>query len=210
MVTKTRILIVDDHPMMRRGLRELLADEPHFEICAEAADGPEALDRARETRPDLAILDLSLPSGSGLELAKQLRAVVARLRIIILSMHDDTLFAARARRAGAVAYLNKSCPVEELLDTIAAVARGRHPSTETPLAAGEVPARKADVGLLSDRELEVFELIGRGLRPREIADRLSVSVKTVDTHREHIKAKLGLESGLELVRRATVWVNDPA
>jgi DNA-binding NarL/FixJ family response regulator len=212
-MAKTRVLIVDDHPVMRRGLREALTAEPELEICAEAADISEAIDQTRKSKPQLAIVDVSLPSGSGLELTKQLLAINSSLRILFVSMHDDAVFAERALRAGALGYINKSRPADELLDAVRKVARGEialsQPTSDRLVRRGVRPAQQPVTGVesLSDRELEVFELIGRGLGTREIAERLCLSTKTIETHREHIKTKLNLESGTELSRHATLWNN---
>jgi DNA-binding NarL/FixJ family response regulator len=210
-VAKTRVLIVDDHPVMRRGLREALAAEPELEICGEAADTLQAIDQARKSKPQLAIVDVSLPSGSGLDLAKQLLTIHSSLRILFVSMHDDAIFAERALRAGALGYINKSRPAAELLDAVRKVTRGEialsQPMSDRLVRRGIHPAREPLTGVesLSDRELEVFELIGRGLGTREIAERLCLSTKTIETHREHIKTKLNLDSGTELSRHATLW-----
>jgi len=201
-------MIVDDHPIMRRGLRDTLAAETGLEICAEAADVGDALEQMRAVRPDLVIIDISLPSGSGLELAKQMLALNDKLRILFVSIHDDAIFAERVLRAGALGYINKSRPGDELIEAVRKVARGEialSPSVADRLVRrGASATQGAGIGQesLSDRELEVFELIGRGLSTREIAERLCLSVKTIETHREHIKAKLRLESGAELTRRA--------
>lgn len=208
---KTRVLIVDDHPMMRRGLREMLADAPDLELCAEAADIAEALDCLRREKPELALVDVALPSGSGLELAKQMLAIDGELRILFVSMHDDSVFAERALRAGALGYINKSRPDEELIGAVRKVARGKialsQPIADRLVRRSISPQREPVTGVqsLSDRELEVFELIGRGLSTREIAERLSLSVKTVESHREHIKTKLKVKSATDLSHQATLW-----
>ncbi len=210
-MTAIRVLLVDDHPMMRRGLRETLTAEGDLEICAEAEDIGDALDLARTTSPQLAVVDVSLPSGSGLELAKQLLAIDPELRILFISMHDDSVFAERALRAGALGYINKSHSAGELLEAARKVARGEMAlssvTSDRLIRRGITGAASpvSEVESLSDRELEVLELIGRGMTTREIADRLSLSVKTIEAHREHIKRKLNLDSGLKLNRWATLW-----
>lgn len=211
-----RVLIVDDHPMMRHGLRETLLADPELEICAEAADVGEALDAARESKPQVALIDISLPSGSGLELAKRMLTVRSDVKILFVSMHDDAVFAERGLRAGALGYINKERPAKELLEAVRKVARGEfalsQSMTERLVRRGINPTRKGPSGVerLSDRELEVFELIGRGLGTRDIAERLSLSIKTVESHRENIKSKLNLDSGTELSRQATLWINAQA
>ncbi len=210
-MARTRVLIVDDHALVRRGLREMISAEDEFEVCGEADDCDAALTAARDARPDLALVDISLPSGSGLELAKQLLSINKELRILFVSMHDDAVFAERALRAGALGYINKSRPGEELLAALQKVARGEialcHEVAERLMRRGISPSRERATGLesLSDRELEIFELIGRGMSTRNIAERLSLSVKTVETHRENIKTKLDVGSASELTHQATLW-----
>lgn len=210
-MARTRVLIVDDHALVRRGLREMISAEDEFEVCGEADDFDAALTAARDARPDLALVDISLPSGSGLELAKQLLSINKELRILFVSMHDDAVFAERALRAGALGYINKSRPGEELLAALQKVARGEialcHEVAERLMRRGISPSRERATGLesLSDRELEIFELIGRGMSTRDIAERLSLSVKTVETHRENIKTKLDVGSASELTHQATLW-----
>jgi DNA-binding NarL/FixJ family response regulator len=210
-MARMRVLIIDDHPMIRRGLRDMLDDDPVVEVCGEAADTAEALEQVRKLRPDLAIIDVSLPSGSGVELAKQIRALNRGIRMLFLSMHDDAVFAERALRAGALGYVNKVRPGAELLEAVHKVARGEI-ALSPPMAdrlmrraVGAAPEPAGGVGSLTDRELEVFELIGRGLSTRAIADRLCLSVKTIETHREHMKTKLGVGSGAELNHLAAQW-----
>ncbi len=208
---RMQVMIVDDHAMMRRGLRELLNDEGDFEICAEAADIADALDCVRDRKPHLALVDVSLPSGSGLELAKQMLAMHPKLRILFISMHDDMVFAERALRAGALGFINKARSGEEMLAAIRKVSRGEI-ALGQPIAdrliqrgVGVKNAPPKGVESLSDRELEVFELIGRGMGTREIAERLCLSVKTVESHREHIKTKLKVKNATDLSHQATLW-----
>ncbi len=206
-----RVLIVDDHPMMRRGLRETLSGNSDFAICGEAGNVAEALEHVRKERPDLALVDVSLPDGSGLELARDMLALDSNLRILFVSIHDDAVFAERALRAGALGYVNKARPADEILASLRKVARGElalsQPIADRLVRRGVSPTQERARGIesLTDRELEIFELIGRGLGTREIADRLSLSVKTVETHREHIKTKLDLGNAAELSRHAALW-----
>lgn len=208
---KTRTLIVDDHPMMRQGLRELFSSEPDLEITAELADIPEALKHARKNPPDLAVIDISLPSGSGLDLAKQLLALQPQTRILFVSMHDDEVYAERAIRAGALGYINKSQPGDQILGAIRKVIRGQlaidQSIADTLVRRGINLQTQPATGIesLSDRELEIFQLIGQGLGTRAIAERLSLSVKTIESHREHIKSKLNLASATDLAHQATLW-----
>jgi len=210
---KIRVLIVDDHPLMRRGVQDVLSGDPELEICGEAEDVADALAQVRSKRPDLVILDVSLPSGSGLELVKDIRSLCSATRSLVLSMHDDAVFAERALRAGALGYINKGRTGTELLAAIRKVLQGEialSPEMADQLlrravTGAKTPERGGGVGSLSDHELEVFELIGRGLNTRDIAERLCVSVKTVEAHREHIKKKLALCSAAELSRHAALW-----
>lgn len=212
-MARTKVLIVDDHPMMRRGLREMLAGDAAFEVCGEAADGDEALTLLREHKPQVALVDVSLPSGSGLDLVKRMLSLNKKLRVLFVSMHDDAVFAERALRAGALGYVNKSQTSDKMLDAVRKVAAGElavsQPISEKLMrrAVSKTQSPASGVERLSDRELEVFELIGRGLTTREIAERLALSVKTVETYREHIKTKLELESGTELSHQPTMWTS---
>ena len=205
-----RIVLVDDHPLVRDGLAARLAGEPDLTICGEAADADAALELIRATRPDLAIVDVALRNGSGLELVKALGADGAGPRILVISVYEEELFAARLLRAGAHGYLNKQELHGSVLEAVRSVLAGQiyRGSGEEAVPSG--PRRRAVVGLerLSDRELQIFELIGRGGGTREIATQLGVSVHTVESHREHIRSKLGLRSGAELLRAAILWSID--
>jgi DNA-binding NarL/FixJ family response regulator len=215
-MAKTRVLIVDDHPIMRRGLVDVLAGAPEFEVCGQADDVGDALLQVRQLVPDLAIIDVSLPSGSGLELAKQIQALDSNIRMLFVSIHDDAVFAERALSAGALGYVNKSRPGDELLDAIQKVMRGEialsQPVSDGLVRRGLRSPRETVTGIatLSNRELEVFELIGRGLGTRDIAEKLCLSVKTIESHREHIKSKLKLRSHTALNRQATLWSDSQA
>ena len=195
---RRRIAIVDDHELVRRGLRDLLGAEPDLEVCGEAADAPSALTLMRETGPDLMIVDVVLDKGSGLELIKQLRSLNPEQKILVSSMHEEELFAGRAIQAGAMGYVNKQEPAADLLTAVRAVLAGRVHLGGEP----GIEHEPAELDALSDRELEVLGLIGEGLTTREIAERLQLSAKTIDSHREHIKSKLGIRTMNELVRVA--------
>ncbi len=210
-----RVLIVDDHPLVRRGIASVIDAEPDLRVCAEAESIAEALSRIRAVAPDLVIVDLSLADGSGLELVKRLRAQDAALKILVCSMHDEQLFAPRALAAGANGYIGKEQATEHVVDAVRHVLAGRtwlsEDMTERALSGvsrGAADFARNPMESLSDRELEVFELIGRGYGPSQIAEQIHLSVKTVETHREKIKRKLGLRSGVELVRRALQWVTE--
>lgn len=212
-ITKTsRILLVDDHPMVRRGFADVIADEPALELCGEAANASDAMTQARELKPDLMIVDLGLPDQSGVELIKRVKATKLKSRILVSSIQDESLFAERCLRAGAMGYVNKAEPPETVLEAIFCVLDGEiylSPDMTRRLVRG-VAGKDAKGGTLidslSDRELEVFDLMGRGLTTREIAERLTLSIKTVETHRDKIKAKLKIKSTAVLTRHAVQWV----
>jgi len=210
---KINVLIVDDHPIVRRGLVELLNQEPDLKVCAEAEDARQALTAVKQHTPDLAVVDLTLKDIGGLELIKQLKHTHPELPVLVLSMHDETLYAERALRAGARGYSMKQEGPDKLAGAIRTVLRGEVFVSErmSSRLLGKLVGGRADVAdsplqRLSDRELEVFELLGRGLGTRQIAERLCVSVKTIESHREHIKDKLNLTNATELVQHATQWV----
>lgn len=207
-----RLMIVDDHPLVRFGLVSLIEGEPDLEVCAETGRISEALELARSVKPDLAIIDLSLADGNGLELVKRLKLVQGELLTLVCSMHDEILFAQRALNAGANGYINKQEATNLIIDAVRHVLRGKiwlsEAMTERVLLGitkGNHEPGKTPIDLLSDRELEVFGLIGQGLGPSQIAEQLHLSVKTIETHREKIKKKLSLSSGSELTRQAMQW-----
>lgn len=208
-----RVLIVEDHPIVCQGYQHLLASRPNFEVCGTAIGATEALQIAAETCPDLAIVDLSLAEGSGLELIKALRQQRSAIKVLAVSAHDDRLFAERVLRAGASGFVNKQCATQDLLRAVDRVLEGGiHLNDEmsqrvlTSLSGAPKAGDESPVQKLSNRELEAFEMIGQGLTTREIAHRMTVSPKTVERYRENIKNKLKLESAIELVRTATQWV----
>ena len=208
-----RIVIVDDHPVVRLGLRQMLKREQDLEVCGEAEGAAEALSVIEETSPDVVVVDISLKSGSGLALVKQLAAADRSIRTLVSSMHDETLFAERALRAGAAGYINKEEAIDRMVEAIRRVRSGSiylsQPMTDRILqsiACGDLERGRAPLEQLSDRELEVFELIGQGLTTRATADHLGLSVKTVETYRENIKNKLNLDNNNELICRAAQWV----
>ena len=211
-MSKYRILIVDDHPIVRHGLREVISHEPDLEVCAEAAEAPEALQLVKDMSPDLVLIDLSLRSGHGIELIEQIKAHNDHVKMLVSSMHDESLFAERVLRAGAMGYINKLESTTRIIDAIRQVLRGEislSPYMSNRLlhaVAGSEPLSGDPVGQLSNRELEVFEMIGQGLATKQIAGRLHLSPKTVETHREKIKSKLNLANSNELSRRAVQWV----
>ena len=208
-----RILVVDDHPVVRHGLREFLAHEPDLEVCGEAADAQEALRMVESLSPDLMIVDISLNGTSGIDLIKRVRAQWPEVRMLVSSMHDEEFYADRALAAGAMGYVCKNEAVSSVLDAIRMVLHGTvylSPAMTERILRRIRPAEgaesKSPVAGLSDRELEVFEAIGRGRSTREIAGHLHLSVKTIETHRENIKRKLGLTGNTELLQRSCRWV----
>ncbi|MCG6942546.1 MAG: response regulator transcription factor [Thiohalocapsa sp.] len=208
---QSRILIVDDHPLVRAGLRSLIDAEPDLTICAEVSNVRDAVEVARAEAPDLVLVDISLDDGNGIELIKRLKVHNPDLKMLVCSMHDESLFAERAINAGARGYVNKHQVTEQVLEAIRQVLAGRiYLSEKMVERVINGFAKKKDGGAssiedLSDRELEVFGLIGQGLSTSKIAERLHLSVKTVETHREKIKRKLQLATGGELVRHAVQW-----
>jgi DNA-binding NarL/FixJ family response regulator len=205
-----RILVVDDHPIVRFGIRQMLDADPSLSICGEADSGHAALQRIESSHVDLAIVDLSLRDGSGLELIRAMRELDPALRILVLSMHDEALFAERALKAGAHGYVMKQESVTDLVRAIQEIRAGRvYVSDSMARSLSKRPGDDASHGgrleSLTDREFEVFELIGRGLSTAAIADRLRVSIKTIETYRSNLKAKLDLKDAADLIRYAATW-----
>ena len=205
---KARILIVDDHPLVRAGFQALIGDEPDFEVCGEAEGFTEALRLADDRNPDAAIVDLSLADGSGLELVKRLHARHPGIRLLVCSVHDESVFADRVLNAGALGYVNKRQATGQVMAALRCVLAGNTyrggaltAERQTGLGRGDTNS----VEKLSDRELEVFVMIGRGRDTAQIAAQLHLSVKTVETHRENLKKKLELDSATQLARCAAQW-----
>jgi DNA-binding NarL/FixJ family response regulator len=212
--TKKRVLIVDDHPMMREGLAQLLEHEPDLTVCGQADNSAQALTSVAAGRPDLALVDISLPDKSGLELIKDLQAMQPGLPILVVSMHDETIYAERVLRAGGRGYIMKQEGGKKLMQAIRQVLSGQIYVSEKMSAkileifSGHRPeASHSLVERLSDREFEVFQLIGQGKATREIAGRLHLSIKTVEVHRANMKKKLELATGADLVRYAIRWTD---
>ena len=209
-----RIVIIDDHPLFRKGLEQLIHSDSAFAVCGEANNGSEAMNVIRKLNPDLAIVDLSLPGANGIELIKNIRAEFPKLPILVLSMHDESLYGLRALRAGANGYVMKHEAMANVVQAIREVFSGR-PYLSPAMAAQVITkfAKKSSEGesdavdRLSDRELEILELIGKGREVREIANRLHLSPKTVETHRAHIKEKLQLKNARDVVRFAVQWID---
>jgi DNA-binding NarL/FixJ family response regulator len=211
--TKKRILIVDDHPMMRQGLAQLIDNESDLSVCGEADSAGQALTGVGTQKPDLVIADISLPDKNGLELIKDLQAMQSDLPVLVVSMHDESLYAERVLRAGGRGYIMKQEGGKKLMEAIRHVLSGQIYVSEKMSAkileifSGRRPqGSDSPIEQLSDREFEVFELIGQGKATREIADHLHLSVKTVEVHRANIRKKLKLTSGTDVVHQAIRWV----
>ena len=210
----TRIYIVDDHPLVRQGLTQIVANETDMEICGEAEDSPAAIRGVGEANPDAIIVDISLKGTNGLELIKNLKAIHEDIPILVFSMHDETIYAQRALRAGAKAYVMKKESPSKVVDAIRKIIQGEiyvSPSVADQvlhqIVNGPGNVSTSPVDRLTDRELEVVQLIGRGLSSREIAESLHLSVKTIESHRAHVKEKLSLRNATELVQFSVQWVD---
>lgn len=211
--TRKRILIVDDHPVVREGLVQQINREPDLTVCGQASNASEALSLVEKGQPDMVVADINLPGRSGLELIRDLHALSPDLPVLVLSMHDESVFAERVLRAGGRGYLSKKEGSERLADGIRRVLSGQiyvSEAVSTRLLdglSGKQSARVASpIEQLTDRELEVFTLIGQAKETKEIAKRLGMSCKTVEAHRGAIKRKLKLKTGPELTRHAVLWV----
>lgn len=212
-----RVLIVDDHPFMRSGLAQMIDDLPELEVCGEAQGKADALEQMELLHPQIAVIDVTLSDGNGIDLIKDIKARWPETKILVSSMHDETLFADRAMRAGALGYINKSSDVETYIMALRRVRAGQVYLSErmsnrllSQYVSHHQQPGASLVETLSDRELEVFELIGRGFTTKAIAARLEISRKTVETYREHIKLKLNLKNGTELTCQAVQWVIEAA
>jgi len=212
---KTRIFVVDDHPIIRDGMTLLISAESDLEICGAAASMQQVLKVIPDTKPDLLIVDLSLKDGLGLELIKTVKERHPKMRMLVVSSYDENLYAERALRNGASGYVNKQECDETLLKAIRTVLAGKRYVSEqilqklVDIAIGGDETETGDpVERLTDRELEIFRLIGQGVTPAAIAKQLYISPHTVDSHREKIRHKLNLENGRELMQRAMRWVLD--
>jgi len=209
--SRFRVFIVDDHPIVRRGFQLLLAMEPDLMVCGEADNGPAALQKILALKPDVAIVDLSLKGSSGLELIKQLRAQSLKLKLLVFTMRDEGIYAERALRAGADGYITKEEGTEKAIQAIRLLMQGKRYLSDKvaekmmDTLMGNSSGAEGAVESLGDRELEVLELIGAGLGSREIAEKLHLSIKTIESHREHMKTKLGLTRAPELVSYAFNW-----
>lgn len=206
-----KLLIVDDHPIVRRGLRQLVASQADLDVCGEASGEDDAFEQVKANHPDIVVIDLSLESGHGLDLIGRIKSHDRNIKMLVSSMHDESIYAERVLRCGASGYINKKEAPEKIVDAIREVLRGEiyvsvrvadqllrrvrsgHAPDEDPMTA------------LTNRELEVFEMIGRGLTMKQIARRLDISQKTVEAHRDGIRGKLNLKNSLEVSRCAFQW-----
>jgi DNA-binding NarL/FixJ family response regulator len=209
---KSRVFIVEDHPVVREGLTLLIGGEGDLDVCGSSATLHESMPLIRELKPDVVVVDISLGDGNGLDLIEELHAHDPKLPILALSMHDETVYAERALRAGAKGYIMKSEAMDKVRAAIRRVINGEICVSEKmttrmvhKLINLRVPEVPSLVEALTDREFQVFRMIAEDVGPTEIAKRLNVSVKTIETHREHIKEKLELKSGAELRRFAMQW-----
>jgi len=214
---KTKVLLVDDHPILRAGLGKLINQEADMMICAEAEDAPTAFDLVGTMAPDIAVIDISLKGSNGIELIKNLKARYPDLPTLVLSMHDEVLYAERALRAGSLGYIMKEEAIEQVLVAIRRVLAGEIFLSEKmktrmlqQMATGKAKVICSPIEQLTDRELEVFRLIGEGYSTRQIAGQLHLSVRTVEAYREYIKSKLNLKNATELVQHAFHWVHHEA
>ncbi len=205
------ILIVDDHPLVRAGFAQLIGDTPDLKVCGEAADMATALKLIELITPDLAIIDLSLSGGSGLDLIEHIKARNSELLMLVASMHEESLYAERVLAAGARGYINKQEAQEKIIQAIRQVLNGKVYLSEhmTERILSNMVSGcddKRDIDALSNRELQVFEMIGQGFAPGKMAEQLNLSIKTIETHQAHIKKKLGLSSAHKLTHRAIRWI----
>lgn len=210
-----KILIVEDHPLTRMGLVQVISREPDFLICGEAETSAEAIEALTVANPDIVLTDITLRNGSGLELIKDVMAIRPGTLVLVLSMHDESIYAERSLRAGARGYLMKHLSAGHVVEAIRKVLEGEIYVSEnvTENILGFISGKNEDAGrssidLLTDRELEIFGLIGRGKDKNEIASQLHLSVKTVDAHRANIRIKLRLKNFADLLRHAACWVEN--
>ena len=209
-----KVLLVDDHPIVRQGLAQLLEQENDLIVCGEADDARGALEAIDRLKPDIAIVDIMLKDINGIELIKKIKSRLGKLPVLVMSMHDESLYAERALRAGARGYIMKEEATDKMLIAIRKVMQGEIYLSEGMIS--RILHRLADgksqadspLDRLSDRELEVFQLIGEGLGTRQIAERLTVSVKTIESYRAHIKEKLELNTSTEVMHQAVQWLQN--
>jgi len=210
----TRILIVDDHPIVRQGYEQLIGTQADLQVCGWAATADEALKQAKATDPALAIVDITLKDSNGVELIKQLQTRHPNLKILVISAHDETLYAERALEAGALGYINKQEALDRLVEAVRDVLAGEVYVSEQitrrllkrRVSGGKQQQETPQIESLTDRELQVFEMVGHGQSTKQIAARLHLSPKTIERYKENIKGKLDIANSTELVQQATRWI----
>jgi DNA-binding NarL/FixJ family response regulator len=212
--TKTQILLVDDHPIVRDGLTTIINHQRDLNVCGGADDAHQALKAISELKPDIVVVDISLKNSDGIELTKSIKAKYPKLRVLVLSVHDESIYAERALRAGARAYLMKEVVSENIVKAIRSVSKGEIYVSDTiskkflhKIAGDKATTTKTPVENLSDREFEIFRLIGEGYKASQIAKKLHLSVKTIETYRERLKEKLNITDASKLLRYAIKWVS---
>jgi len=210
---RTKVLLIDDHPLLRTGIASLINQEKDMIVCGEVDDSIQALDAIAKTNPEVIILDISLKKMSGIEVLKHIKASYPKMKVLVLSMHDEGIYAPRALRAGASGYIMKLEAPDNVIVALRKILSGEvyiSESMATRMLSRMVGGRPSPISspmeLLSDRELEVFTLLGKGDGTRDIAQKLHLSVKTIESHRAHIKEKLNLKNATELVHNAVQWV----
>lgn len=215
---KIKVLLVDDHPILRKGLGQLINNETDMTVCGEAEDSPKAFELVGTLSPDVMVVDISLKGGNGIELIKNVKARYPDLPILVLSMHDESLYAERALRAGSLGYIMKEEAIEQVIVAIRRVINGdiflsdkmKSRMLQQLATGGRAKGVSNPIENLTDRELEVFRMIGEGRSTRQIAGELHLSVRTVEAYREYIKGKLNLKNSTELVQHAFHWVHHEA
>jgi DNA-binding NarL/FixJ family response regulator len=211
---RARVLIVDDHPAVREALAMRIGRQSDMEVCGEAADLSEALRLVADTQPDVAVVDISLKTGCGIDLIKRIKDRNGSVRMLVWSTHSESLYAERALRAGALGYINKDQATDKIVEGIRRVLEGKVYISDAMIQAmlqrsvgrEQHQATRSPLDALADRELEVFRLIGEGVKTADIADRLRLSVKTIETYRNRIRAKLQMSDGTALAHYATKWM----
>jgi DNA-binding NarL/FixJ family response regulator len=211
---QARVLIVDDHPAVREALALRIGRQPDLEVCGEAADMSDALRLVTDTRPDAAVVDISLKTGNGIDLIKRIKDRNDRIRMLVWSMHSESLYAERALRAGALGYINKDQATDKIIEALRRVLEGKvwlsaalaERVLQRAVGGGRKGVTRSPLDLLADRELEVFRLIGEGMKTADIAERLHLSVKTIETYRDRIRQRLNLGDGTKLAHCAVQWV----
>jgi DNA-binding NarL/FixJ family response regulator len=209
---QSTVLLVDDHPIVRQGLQQMIDREPDLKVCGQAEEARSALHAIATLKPDIVVMDISLSGPSGIEILRSVRQTDAKLRVLVLSMHDETVYAERALRAGANGYIMKQEATEKVLVALRRILGGEVYVSDRvankmlkQFVGGAPSSQRLPVDDLTDRELEVFRLIGEGHSTRQISDGLHLSVKTVETYQAHIKEKMGLKNARELVQYAIQW-----